>query len=255
MVQPAYPVEAKARGIQGNVILRVIVGKGGTVKEVHLVRGSPSLVEAAITAVWHWRYEPFVLNGSAVEVETQVTVRFRLPPRVAGNSWQAGSTIPRFRALDLKLPSELNLCASLCRVSMLSGFKQFILRGNVVDMAVGVVIGAAFGAVVAALTKDLLTPLIAASVGKPDFSSVAFTINGTAFPVGDFINAVVSFLLIAAAIYFFVVVPVNALVTRMRKADAPADPATKKCPECLSEIPIEAKRCSHCTQPVLGRAA
>jgi large conductance mechanosensitive channel len=138
---------------------------------------------------------------------------------------------------------------------MLSGFKQFILRGNVVDMAVGVVIGAAFGAVVTALTKDLLTPLIAALVGKPDFSSVAFTINGTPFPVGDFINAVVSFLLVAAAIYFFVVVPVNALVARMRKAEAPADPTTKKCPECLSEIPIEARRCSHCTQPVLGRAA
>ena len=138
---------------------------------------------------------------------------------------------------------------------MLSGFKQFILRGNVVDMAVGVVIGAAFGAVVTALTKDLLTPLIAAVVGKPDFSSVAFTINGTAFPVGDFINSVVSFLLIAAAIYFFVVVPVNALVSRMRKAPAPADPTTKKCPECLSEIPIEARRCSFCTQPVMGKAA
>jgi len=138
---------------------------------------------------------------------------------------------------------------------MLSGFKQFILRGNVVDMAVGVVIGAAFGAVVTALTKDLLTPLIAAVVGKPDFSSVAFTINGTAFPVGDFINTVVSFVLIAAAIYFFVVVPVNALVSRMRTAPAPADPTTKKCPECLSEIPIEARRCSHCTQPVMGKAA
>ena len=138
---------------------------------------------------------------------------------------------------------------------MLSGFKQFILRGNVVDMAVGVVIGAAFGAVVTALTKDLLTPLIAAVVGKPDFSSVAFTVSGTAFPLGDFINSVVSFLLIAAAIYFFVVVPVNALVSRMRKAPAPADPTTKKCPECLSEIPIEARRCSHCTQPVMGKAA
>jgi large conductance mechanosensitive channel len=137
---------------------------------------------------------------------------------------------------------------------MLSGFKQFILRGNVVDMAVGVVIGAAFGGAVTALTKDLLTPLIAAVVGKPDFSSIAFTINGTAFPVGDFINSVVSFVLIAAAIYFFVVVPVNALVSRMRKAPAPADPTTKKCLECLSEIPIEARRCSHCTQPVMGKA-
>ena len=138
---------------------------------------------------------------------------------------------------------------------MLSGFKQFILRGNVVDMAVGVVIGAAFGAVVTALTKDLLTPLIAATVGKPDFSAVHFTIGQTIFPVGDFINACLSFLLIAAAIYFFVVTPINALVGRMRKDPAPADPTTKKCPECLSEIPIDAHRCSHCAQPVASRAA
>ena len=138
---------------------------------------------------------------------------------------------------------------------MLSGFKQFILRGNVVDMAVGVVIGAAFGGVVAALTKDLLTPLIAALVGKPDFSSLSFTINGSIFPVGDFINACVAFLLVAAAIYFFVVIPVNALVARMNRGEAPPDPTTKKCPECMSEIPIEARRCSHCTQPVMGRAA
>jgi large conductance mechanosensitive channel len=139
---------------------------------------------------------------------------------------------------------------------MLSGFKQFILRGNVIDMAVGVVIGAAFGGVVTALTKDLLTPLIAALVGKPDFSSISFTVGSTVFPFGDFINTVVSFLLIAAAVYFFVVTPINALVSRMRKAPAPADPTTKKCPECLSEIPIDAKRCAHCAQPVpLGRAA
>jgi large conductance mechanosensitive channel len=138
---------------------------------------------------------------------------------------------------------------------MLSGFKQFILRGNVVDMAVGVVIGAAFGGVVTALTKDLLTPLIAAVVGKPDFSAIHFTINGSLFPVGDFINTCVSFLLIAAAIYFFVVTPINALVARMHKAPAPADPTTKKCPECLSEIPIDARRCAHCTQPTAVRAA
>jgi large conductance mechanosensitive channel len=138
---------------------------------------------------------------------------------------------------------------------MLSGFKNFILRGNVVDMAVGVVIGAAFGGVVAALTKDLLTPFIAALVGKPDFSSIHFTIRNTPFPVGDFINACVSFFLIAAAIYFFVVLPVNALVARMHRGDKPPDPTTKKCPECLSEIPIDARRCAHCTQPVLGRAA
>jgi large conductance mechanosensitive channel len=138
---------------------------------------------------------------------------------------------------------------------MLSGFKQFILRGNVVDMAVGVVIGAAFGGVVTALTGDLLTPFIAAVVGKPDFSAIHYTINGTLFPVGHFINALVSFVLIAAAVYFFVVTPVNALVSRMRKAPAPADPTTKKCPECLSEIPIDARRCAHCAQPVLGKAA
>jgi large conductance mechanosensitive channel len=139
---------------------------------------------------------------------------------------------------------------------MLSGFKQFILRGNVIDMAVGVVIGAAFGGVVTALTKDLLTPFIAAIVGKPDFSAISFTVRSTVFPVGDFINAAVSFLLIAAAVYFFVVTPINALVSRMRKAPAPADPTTKKCPECLSEIPIDARRCAHCAQPVtMGMAA
>jgi large conductance mechanosensitive channel len=139
---------------------------------------------------------------------------------------------------------------------MLSGFKQFILRGNVIDMAVGVVIGAAFASVVTAFTKDLLTPFIAAIVGKPDFSYLGFTIGNTAFPVGDFINALVAFLLVAAAVYFFVVTPINALVARMRKAPAPADPTTKKCPECLSEIPIDARRCAYCAQPVpIGMAA
>ena len=138
---------------------------------------------------------------------------------------------------------------------MLDGFKKFILRGNVVDMAVGVVIGAAFGGVVTELTKAFLTPFIALIVGKPDYSSLKFTVRSTTFPIGDFVNAVISFVLIAAAVYFFVVVPINWLIARMHKADKPADPTTKKCPECLSEIPIEARRCSHCTQPVLGRAA
>jgi large conductance mechanosensitive channel len=138
---------------------------------------------------------------------------------------------------------------------MLDGFKKFILRGNVVDMAVGVVIGAAFGGVVTELTKAFLTPLIALIVGKPDYSSLKFTVRSTTFPIGDFVNAAISFVLIAAAVYFFVVVPINWLIARMHKADKPADPTTKKCPECLSEIPIEARRCSHCTQPVLGRAA
>jgi large conductance mechanosensitive channel len=133
---------------------------------------------------------------------------------------------------------------------MLKGFKQFLLRGNVVDLAVAVVIGAAFGAVVAALVKDLLTPLIAAIVGKPDFSAIQFTVNGSKFLIGEFINAVVSFVLVAAAIYFFVVTPMNMIIERRRRGEAPSDPTTKKCPECLSEIPIAARRCAFCTQPV-----
>ena len=138
---------------------------------------------------------------------------------------------------------------------MLDGFKKFILRGNVVDMAVGVVVGAAFGAVVTELTKAFLTPLIALLVGKPDYSNLKFTLRTTTFPIGDFVNAVISFVLIAAAVYFFVVVPVNWLLARMHQETPAAAPTTKKCPECLSDIPIDAKRCSHCTQPVLGRAA
>ena len=138
---------------------------------------------------------------------------------------------------------------------MFDGFKKFILRGNVVDMAVGVVIGAAFGAVVTGLTKAFLTPLIAVIVGKPDYSSLKFMVRGTEFPIGDFVNAVISFVLIAAAVYFFVVLPVNWLIARMHRGDKPADPTTKRCPECLSEIPIDARRCSHCTQPVLGKVA
>ena len=130
---------------------------------------------------------------------------------------------------------------------MLKGFRQFIFRGNVLDLAVAVVIGAAFGAVVTALVKDLLTPLIAAIAGKPDFSAIDFTVNGSKFLIGDFINAVVSFLLIAAAIYFFVVAPVNAIVERRRRGEPPSDPSTKKCPECLSEVPIAARRCAFCT--------
>lgn len=132
---------------------------------------------------------------------------------------------------------------------MASGFKQFLLRGNVVDLAVGVVIGAAFGGVVTAFTKDLLTPLIAAIVAKPDFSAIQFSVNNSKFLLGDFVNAVVSFLIIATAVYYLVVLPVNALVSRSRK-EPPADPTTKKCPECLSEIAIGAKRCAFCTSPL-----
>src|SRR3989338_10272267 len=133
---------------------------------------------------------------------------------------------------------------------MLKEFKQFLLRGNVVDFAVGVVVGAAFGTVVTALVKDLLTPFIAAIAKVPDFSNLAFTINGSTFMYGDFINAVISFVLVAAAIFFFVIKPMNYLIARSRK-EPPADPTTKKCPECIGEIPINAKRCMYCTQQVV----
>jgi large conductance mechanosensitive channel len=138
---------------------------------------------------------------------------------------------------------------------MLDGFKKFILRGNVVDMAVGVVIGAAFAAVVGGLTSAFLTPLIKLAAGGEKFSTFTFTIHKVEFPVDVFINSVISFILIASAVYFLVVLPVNALVARMHRGEKPPDPTTKKCPECLSEIPIEAKRCAHCTQPVMGKAA
>ncbi len=137
----------------------------------------------------------------------------------------------------------------------MNGFKQFLLRGNVVDLAVGVVIGAAFGAVVTSLVKDLLTPLIAALVKQPDFSGLTFTLNGSKFLYGEFINALLSFLIISTAVYFFVVLPINALVARTRRDPAPADPTTKKCSECLSEIPIQARRCAHCTSTVGTLAA
>jgi large conductance mechanosensitive channel len=130
---------------------------------------------------------------------------------------------------------------------MLKEFKQFLLRGNVVDLAVGVVIGAAFGTIVTALVSDLLTPLIAAIARVPDFSGVFFTLNGSKFMFGHFINALISFVLVASAVFFFVVKPMNMLIKRSHK-ESPADPTIRKCPECLSEIPLEAKRCSHCAQ-------
>ena len=132
---------------------------------------------------------------------------------------------------------------------MLKEFKQFLLRWNVVDLAVGVVIGAAFGTIVSALVADLLTPLIAAIAKVPDFSGLFFTLNGSKFMYGHFVNAVISFILVAASVFFFVVKPMNMLVNRSKKGP-PADPTTKKCKECLSEIPIEAKRCAHCTQMI-----
>jgi large conductance mechanosensitive channel len=137
----------------------------------------------------------------------------------------------------------------------MKGFKQFLLRGNVLDLAVAVLMGAAFGAVITALVKDLITPLIAAIVGQPDFSAIAFTVNNSKFLVGDFINAVISFLLVAAAVYFFVVVPVNRILARMRRGEAAPDPTTKKCPECLSEVPIAARKCAFCTSTLPGGTA
>ena len=125
-------------------------------------------------------------------------------------------------------------------------FKAFVLRGNVVDLAVGIVIGAAFGALVTALVTDFITPLVAAIFGKQDFSALYFTVNGSKFMYGHFLNAVIAFVLVAAAVFYLVVLPVQALIARSRK-EPPADPSTKKCPECLSEIPLEAKKCAFCT--------
>jgi len=130
---------------------------------------------------------------------------------------------------------------------MLKGFKDFVMRGNVVDLAVAVVMGGAFGAVVTALVKDLITPIVAAVAGKPDFSRLGFNINGSRFLLGDFINALVGFLLIALAIYIFVVVPMNVIAARLRRGEAPPDPTSKKCPECLSDVPIAARKCAFCT--------
>ena len=132
---------------------------------------------------------------------------------------------------------------------MFKEFKTFLLRGNVVDLAVAVVIGAVFGAVIGALVKDLITPLIAALVGKHDFAGLTFTINNSTFRYGDFINAVVTFVLVAAAVFFFVVVPINRLLARSRR-EPPADPTTRQCPECLSTIPVGARRCAFCTSAV-----
>jgi large conductance mechanosensitive channel len=133
-------------------------------------------------------------------------------------------------------------------MNMLRGFKAFLLRGNVVELAIAVVIGVAFGAVITAFVKDLVTPLIAALGGKPDFAGLYFTVNGSKFLYGEFFNALIAFVIIAAVIYFFVVVPYTALIERSHK-EPPADPTTKKCTECLSEIPKDARRCAFCTSP------
>jgi large conductance mechanosensitive channel len=133
---------------------------------------------------------------------------------------------------------------------MLRGFREFLLRGNVVDLAVAVIIGAAFGTVVTSFVKDILTPLIAAIGGQPDFSALTFTINNSKFLYGEFINAIISFIIVAAVIYFLVVVPMNQLNKLTTKLAAPKAPATRKCPDCLSEIPVGATRCAFCTTVV-----
>ena len=134
---------------------------------------------------------------------------------------------------------------------MLKGFRDFILRGNVVDLAVAVILGAAFNAIVTSLVGDVLNPLIAATIGKPDFSSVVLHVGSGQIKMGNFFNAIVSFLIVAFVVYFAVVLPVNALLARLKKSDAPAPaPETKICPECLTAIPKAARRCASCTQPV-----
>ncbi len=134
---------------------------------------------------------------------------------------------------------------------MLKGFRDFILRGNVVDLAVAVILGTAFNAIVTSLVGDVLNPLIAATIGKPDFSSVILHVGGGAIKVGNFLNAAVSFLIIAAVVYFAIVLPLNHMMARLKKPAPDAPSSMKTCPECLSEIPLAAKRCAHCAQPVV----
>jgi large conductance mechanosensitive channel len=137
----------------------------------------------------------------------------------------------------------------------MSGFRKFLLRGNVVDLAVAVVIGAAFGAVVTALVKDIITPILGVFGGLPDFAAWAFTINGSMFLIGDFINALLSFVVLALIIYFLVVLPVEKLMERFKPAPAVAPENTRECPYCLSMIPKAASRCAFCTAEVNPVAA
>ncbi len=134
-------------------------------------------------------------------------------------------------------------------MAVLKDFKQFLMQGNFVALAVAFVIGAAFAALVTSLVENLITPLIAAIGGQPDFSALSFTINGSEFGYGLFLNALISFVIIAAVVFFLIVRPVNALVERSRSKE-PEDPTLRKCPECLMEIPAEATRCGHCTSDV-----
>ena len=129
-------------------------------------------------------------------------------------------------------------------MKVLIGFKEFIARGNVVDLAVAVVIGAAFTALVTSMVEDLLTPVVAAIFGESDFSSLSFTVNGSEFRYGNFLNALIAFLSVAAAVYFFIVVPMNAYKEHVADDE---DATHRDCPECLSEVPVAATRCAHCT--------
>jgi large conductance mechanosensitive channel len=137
---------------------------------------------------------------------------------------------------------------------VLKGFRDFVLRGNVVDLAVAVVIGAAFGAVVTAFVTGIITPLIAAIAGKPSFGELSFTINNARFLYGNVLNALISFLSIAAVVYFFVVQPMNLVQARLQSG-RPVDKPVRPCPECESEIPATARRCSYCTSEVGPAAA
>jgi len=133
---------------------------------------------------------------------------------------------------------------------MLKGFRDFVLRGNVMDLAVAVIIGAAFGKIVGSLVSDIINPLIGATVGKPNFGFLVIHMGNGVITIGNFVNAVIEFVVLAAVIYFVFVLPMNALLARTKKQEAPAAPTTKPCPECLSEIPLTARRCAHCSQPV-----
>lgn len=133
---------------------------------------------------------------------------------------------------------------------MLKGFRDFVLRGNVMDLAVAVIIGAAFGKIVGSLVSDIINPLIGATVGKPNFGFLVIHMGNGVITIGNFVNAAIEFVIVAAVIYFVFVLPMNALLARMKKKEAPATPTTKPCPECLSEIPLAARRCAHCAQPV-----
>lgn len=133
---------------------------------------------------------------------------------------------------------------------MLKGFRDFILRGNVIDLAVAVIIGTAFSAIIASFVKDVMTPLISAVIRLPNFSDLKTTVNGVPVTYGNFLNAAISFLIVAFVVYFGLVLPINTLMNKFKKPIPETPPSTRPCPECLSDIPLAAKRCAHCGQPV-----